>query len=75
MDERINMQLHEAITALTPLLGKDNKALVALRDWADAMTALEGFDLDLSNAYGTDHTDAELHLAACERNLIRMFDR
>src|SRR5690606_11001332 len=44
----------------------------AIREWAEATSDAEMFELDQSNAYGTDHADAEDRVEAAAQALRRL---
>jgi len=52
---------------------KKAKLRAALREWAEATRAAEWFMLDQSNAYGSDHLDAEYRVEAAEKALFALF--
>lgn len=44
----------------------------AIREWVEATSDAEMFELDQSNAYGTDHADAEYRVEAAAQALRRL---
>lgn len=63
----------EAVSAALgrPVVARDDAAELraAIREWVEATDDAELFELDQSNAYGTDHADAENRVVAAVKAL------
>ena len=57
-----------------PVVARDDAAELrsAIREWVEATDDAEMFELDQSNAYGTDHADAEDRVEAAAQALRRL---
>lgn len=63
---------HTLRTEVDGLLKRVELLEAAIREWVEATDDAEMFELDQSNAYGTDHADAEHRVEAAAQALRRL---